>query len=137
MKHKFLKHTGDIKFQSYGKSLEEAFSNSARALKETIAGKIKIKGKIKKKIKIKGRDIESLLYRFLEEFLILLDADDFLLNKIISLKINKSKFILNCEVIGDKASDYHFSNDVKAVTYNQMFVKKEKDKWVCQVVLDV
>ena len=54
---------------------------------------------------------------------------------------NNKEYKLSAEVIGDKAGNYKFTNDAKAVTYNNMFVKKEKfkgkDKFICQVVLDV
>lgn len=135
MKFKFLEHTADVKFQAFGKSLEQAFSNAAMALKEVMAGKIKIKAKITKKIKIKGKDNESLLYNFLEEFLFLLDSQGFILSKIKKIEIKENK--LTAEVLGDKASLYKFNNDVKAVTYNQMYVKKDKNKYIVQVVLDV
>lgn len=136
MRFKFLEHTADIKFQSSGKTLEEAFENAALALQEVITKKTKIKPKIKKTIKVSGKDYESLLYNFLEEFLFLLDAEDFILSKIIKLSITDN-YNLTAEVIGDKASNYKFSNDVKAITYNEMFIKKEKGRWVCQVVVDV
>ena len=42
-KFKFLKHTADVKFQSFGKTLEEGFVNAVYALQETIT-----KGMIKK-----------------------------------------------------------------------------------------
>ena len=44
---------------------------------------------------------------------------------------------LKAVVVGDKSQKYKFNNDVKAVTYNSMFVKEEKGKWITQVVLDV
>ena len=174
MKFRFLEHTADIKFQSFGKTLEEAFENAALALQEVITKGIKIKSIIKKKIEVEGKDKEALLYNFLEEFLFLLDAEDFLLSEIKSIKIigisinNKSKKInnntnkliknkaeadeennrslynykLTAEITGDKASNYKFTNNAKAITYNEMFVKKEKIgkgkfKYICQVVVDV
>ena len=140
MTYKFLSHTADVKFQAGGRTIEEAFKSSALALKETISGKIKIKGGVKKSFSVKGKDIENLLYNFLEEFLYLLDAEEFLFSKIKKIKIEKTKrgFLLTAEVLGDKASKYDFTNDVKAVTYNSMFVKKEKNgEFICQVVLDV
>ena len=134
-KFRFLEHTADIKFQAFGKNIEEVFENSALALKETIAPKIKVKNKIRKYFVVEGGDNEAFLYNFLEEFLFLLDAENFLLNKV------KVKFLkcrkLEVEVWGDKASNYKFTNDVKAVTYNEMFIKQENDKWIAQVVLDV
>ena len=51
-KFKFLEHTADMKFQSFGKTLEEAFENSAYALAETITKGIKIKSIMKKTIKV-------------------------------------------------------------------------------------
>ncbi|MBI2629767.1 archease [Candidatus Pacearchaeota archaeon] len=134
-RYKFLEHTADVKFQAYGKSLEEAFANSALAMKEVICGKIEVAGKIIKKIKVSGKDNEALLYNFLEEFLFLLDSEEFLLSEIERIKISGKE--LEAEVSGDKAGNYDFSNDVKAVTYNSMFVKKVKDKFIIQAVLDV
>ena len=77
----------------------------------------------------------ELLYNLLEEILYLLDAEDFLMSKIKIKLVNKNK--LDVKISGDKASNYKFTNNVKAVTYNEMFVKKDKNKWIAQVVLDV
>lgn len=134
MKFKSLEHTADVKFQAFGKTLGEAFENSALAVANTMFSG-KVKAKISKKIKLKGKDNERLLYEFLEELLVLLDSEDFILSKVKSLKIKDNE--LEAEFIGDKASDYDFSNQVKAITYNEMFVKREKDKYIVQAVLDV
>jgi SHS2 domain-containing protein len=75
-----------------------------------------------------------MLYNFLEEFLYLLDAEDFLLSKV-KVKLFQTTR-LEAEVFGDKASNYNFTNNVKAITYNEMFVKKGKGKWISQVVVD-
>ncbi len=136
MKYKFLEHTADIKFQAFGKSIEKVFENSALALKEIIFDELKIKEKKEKKIEVKGKDFESLLYNFLEDILYFAEGEDFAISKVAKLKITKD-FKLNAVVIGDKASDYEVVNKVKAVTYNEMFVKKIKNQWVAQVVLDV
>ena len=137
MKYKYLKHTADVKFQAFGNTLEEAFSSAANALKEVIVDKKKILEKEKKDIEIDGKDLESLLYNFLEEFLFLLDSEDFIISKIKKIKINHKTFKLKAIILGDFASKYNFTNDVKAITYNEMFVKKEKNKYTIQVVVDV
>jgi SHS2 domain-containing protein len=135
MKYKFLKHTADIKFQAFGKNIEKVFENSALALKESICGKIKIKSSLSKKIKISGKDYESLLYKFLEEIIYFLEANNFIISEVKNLKIKDMK--LNAEILGDKLKSYKFTNSVKAVTYNEMFIKEEAKKWIAQVVLDV
>ena len=136
-KFKFLEHTADIKFQAFGNSLEKAFENSALALKESITEKIKIKPLIEKNINIKGEDLPSLLYNFLEEFLFLLDSESFLFSKIQEIKIDQKNLILKAIVLGDKAENYDFSNNVKAITYNDIFVKKQGKEWIAQIVIDV
>ncbi len=135
-KFKFLKHTADIKFQAFGKSIEEVFENSALALSNAVYDG-KIKEKIKFKIKVKGKDIENLLYEFLEEFLVLFDSRNFLLSKIKKLKLNEKKLTIEAEISGDDVINYETSMHIKAITYNEMFVKKEKDRWISQVVLDI
>tara|TARA_Y100000310_G_C20469374_1_gene709209 strand:- start:186 stop:599 length:414 start_codon:yes stop_codon:yes gene_type:complete len=137
MAYKFLEHTADVKFQAKGRTIEKAFSEAAMALKETIAGEEEIKEKTKKKIKVKGKDNEALLYNFLEEFIFLLDSEGFIFSKIKKIKINIEKGEIEAEVLGDKAREYKFTNDVKAITYNSMFVKQKKQGWEVQVVVDV
>jgi SHS2 domain-containing protein len=147
MKFKFLEHTADMKFQAFGKNLEEMFANSALGMFNAMhEGKVKEKKKIK--IKAKGKDFESLLYNFLEELLVLFDGDNFFLSKVSNIKIHHSvypklrnkgakKFTLEAEVVGDDAKNYTISIDVKAITYHEMFVKQKEGKWICQIVLDV
>lgn len=135
MRFRFLEHTADMKFQAFGKSVEEVFENSAMALKETICGKRRIKEIEEMKVVVKGKDYENLMYNFLEEILYLLDAEKFVISKIREIKI--IGFKLKATIIGDKASKYRINNKVKAITYNEMFIKKEKSRWISQIVIDV
>ena len=141
-RYKFLEHTADIKVQAFGKTLEESFENSAFALKECIAEKIDIKPKKGRIISVDGKDLSDLLYSFLEEFLFLLDAEDFMLSNIEDLEVagdEKTGFSLSAKINGDKASNYKFSNSVKAITFNEMKINEDKKakNWTIQFVLDV
>ncbi len=133
-KFKFLKHTADVKFQAFGKTLEEIFKNSVLAMSKVISDD-KINEKVKKKIKIKGKDNENLLYNLLEEILFLFDSKNLIISKAGNLKIKNKE--LSAELLGDYAKNYEIKDYIKAVTYNEMLIKKTKDKWVAQVVLDV
>ncbi|MBI2045435.1 archease [Candidatus Pacearchaeota archaeon] len=134
MKFKFLPHTADVKFQAYGKTLEEVFENSVLALINRICSD-KIESREKIKFKVKGRDLEALMYNFLEEFLYLVDAKQFLASEV-KVKI-KNKKELEAEILGDSSEEYALEMHIKAITYNEMFVKEISGKWVAQVVLDV
>ena len=139
MKHekfKFFKHTADIKFKAFGKTINEVFENSALALFRVLYD-----GTVKEeriyKIKAKGNDLESLMYNFLEEFLILFDSRNFLPCKIKNFKLNEKKLKIVAEVSGDDIANYRAHVHVKAITYSEMFVKKLKNRWVSQVIVDV
>ena len=139
MGYKFLDHTADVKFVAKAETLEKVFEESAKALKETIHGEMEVLSLEKRNLEIEGSDLPNLLYKFLEEFIVLLDAEDFLLSKIDSITIDQGKNLLTARISGDKAHNYKFTNDVKAVTYNDMEVKQDSKKgiWKTQVVLDV
>jgi len=139
MGYEFLEHTADVKFKAEEDSLAGLFVSAFEALMETVDGKVVIVEQEEKEINVKGKDLEGLLYSFLEEFLFLLDSEGFLSEKIKLIEVDKENFSLKAVVAGDKADKYTFTNDVKAITYNDMFVRfdADKKKWICQVVLDV
>ncbi|MBW2996666.1 archease [Candidatus Woesearchaeota archaeon] len=138
MNFEFLPHTADVKFRAYGSTMAEAFSNAALALKEVVT-EDKVKGKVEKVISVESEDEKALLYDFLEQFLILLDSEDFLLGSVEELKIKKNeKFKLNAVVKGDTdLKKYKTETHIKAVTYQEMEIKKEKGRYMLQVILDL
>ena len=129
-KFEFLEHTADIKFRAYGSDLNEIFENSAYALKEVMVGG-KVKGKNKKKFLIINPvslriDLKRLLYSFLEKFLILIDTEGQILAEIKKIKIDEKNGRLEAVFLTDNIKNYNTMTDVKAVTYNDMIVSKEK-----------
>lgn len=139
-KYEFLDHTADAKFRAYGKSLEEAFANAAIAMTNIMFDTEKVEGKINKSIEAEADDLKSLLVNFLSEFVYLVDAEGFILKKVVSLTINKkgSGYRLAAVAKGERYSDKHeVLGDVKAVTYAEMEIKEEKGKCWVQVVVDI
>jgi len=133
-KYKFLQHTADIKFQTYGKTLNEAFENVALAISNTLSRGEKIPSKKKKTIKAEGHDKESLLYDFIDELLYQLDAENFIVAKAkVSIKGNS----LTAELSGDDVSNHPDLDHIKAATYAEMYIKKTKDGYEIQAVVDV
>ncbi|MDP1729104.1 MAG: archease [archaeon] len=141
MPYKFVEHTADLKIEVDEPSLEEAFITSALALRQAMAEDVQIKGVSSRVIAVAGADLSALLYKFLEEFLFLLDAEDFILATFEDLGIIKDdgEYHLSAKILGDKASNYNFSNDVKAITFNDMdvFENKPREKVLIQFVVDV
>ena len=82
MSYRFLHHTTDVKFQAEGSTIEKMFIPAVDALNEIIRGDVKILEQREKGFEIRDRDKERLLYNFLEEFLSLLETEDFLVARI-------------------------------------------------------
>jgi SHS2 domain-containing protein len=136
-KYKFLEHTADAKFQAYGETLEEAFSNAAMAMLSIMTDTGKIAKQTEKAIAVNGSDLKSLLVKFLSEFLYLLDAENFLLGSVEKVSIIKrdNGYELRAIAYGDEAGKYATKGDIKAVTYND--IKVEEKPPMVQVVVDI
>ena len=130
----FLEHTADIKIKLFGNSIDEIFENSIFAFSSYINSGGKIKSGKEIKVEISADNIESLLYRFLDELMYLLDAENFAVSSG-KVKIKDKK--LTAVLKGDSSKIYAL-NHVKAATYAEMYIKEiGKKKWEAQVVLDV
>lgn len=135
-KFEFLEHTADIKFRVYGKTLAEIFENSCLAVSNFIAGGKKIDSRKKKSVSLisSSTDLNLLLYKFLDELIFFLDAENFIVTK---AKVSIKNGHLKAVVYGDKASDYKDLDHIKAATYSEMYVKKTENGWEAQAVMDV
>jgi SHS2 domain-containing protein len=139
-KYDILEHTADAKFKAYGKSLEEAFINSASAMYEILLKDEKISSKFEKKFEKKAQNYEQLLFDFLDELLFLMDTESLVLSKINSLNIVQLKpnlIKLNCDASFDSANNYDIGGNIKAVTYSEIEIKENDSGFELQVVVDI
>ncbi|MFW6160960.1 MAG: archease [Acidobacteriota bacterium] len=138
-KFRYLPHTGDIKFQARGASLEEAFSNAALAFCSLMWDPGTIEEKLEPKVQVKGKDLEQLLVSFLEEILFLFETKGLVFKRADNLRIKKEKNLhsLDCILKGDERKEkYEITGEIKAITYNEMKIKSNKTVSI-EVVVDV
>jgi SHS2 domain-containing protein len=129
----FLEHTADIKIRVTGRTLNDIFENSVKAISQYVSGNQKIESKKGKVIEVSGSDMESLLYNFLDEILYLIDAESFLPIKAeVTLRGNN----LKAELYGDSTKGKSLDH-IKAPTYAEMSIKKVNSSWEAIFVLDV
>jgi SHS2 domain-containing protein len=122
-----LDHMADIKFKITGSSLAEIFENSAKAFSSYISSNSEIKLKVKKRISLTADNIETLMYKFIDELIFLLDADNFAVS-IAEVNLSKDQTKINAVLIGDLSANYHL-NHVKAATYAEMYIKNLGKNW--------
>ena len=140
-KFEFLEHTADIKFKAFGKTMQECFANAGKALNESMCGLESIKAKIAKPLELDADNAEELLHKFLEEVLFEIQVEGMLFKEF-ELKIGETKngrLELKGRIIGEKIDEliHEIKNDIKAVTWNEFYLKKTSEGWECQAVVDV
>lgn len=129
--------TADVAFIAHGKSLDEAFENSALAMFEVMVKTKDVKPKIEKKIKAKGIDLKSLMFNFLNELLIMVDSESMVFSKF-KVVVDEKKFTLVASCFGEKVSDkIETRTEVKAATYHKMDISRNAKGWKAMVILDI
>jgi len=135
MKFKYLDHTSEAKFQAFGKTIEEVFSNAGLAMMNLMTEVDKVQGKEKIKIKVESKKLYSLLYDFLDELIFIVDTKLIFISKFENMKIENN--VLTCIAFGDKIANCVKGGDVKAPTYDEMLIEETKNGFMAQVVVDV
>jgi SHS2 domain-containing protein len=141
MKYEFLEHTADVFIAARGTSLEETFENAALATMEVLTDTRKVESTVSETFSINGSDLENLLYLWLEEIIIRVDAEGLLFSKFNIIEITDSEdgWTLSATISGEKfdPSKHDQRQHVKAVTYHMMDISYENEEHVLKFVLDV
>lgn len=129
--------TADVAFIAYGKDLNELFANSALAMFEVMISTKKVKPKVKKKVKVSGNDLQSLMFDWLNELLIYVDAENLAFSDF-KVKVDGKNFKLRATCSGEKIDreKHETRTMVKAATYHKMKVEKN-GIWKAQVIVDI
>jgi SHS2 domain-containing protein len=138
----FKDHTADVRVRSWGRTLEEAFSQAALSLMATITPNLsKISQEIEKKIEIESEDIYALCFDFLSEFLYLFDVEELVFSNILveTIKKTKNRYKLKAVVIGEKFNrgKHEIGIEVKAITYSFMNIEQKKNMVEIDIVFDI
>jgi SHS2 domain-containing protein len=139
---KFMDHTADVSVKSWGRNLEEAFSQTALSLMTTITPNLKkISPKIEKKIEIVSEDKYALCFDFLSEFLYLFDVEELVFSNVSVKSIQKieDKYKLIALVKGEPfdRDKHEIGIEVKAITYSFMNIEEKKNKVEISIVFDI
>src|SRR5262249_35060826 len=79
--YRFLDHTTDAVIEAFGSSVEEAFENAAMGLIDTTAEIATIRQIKEVKIKADGNDLQELLFNWLDQLLLVILVDRFLMSR--------------------------------------------------------
>ncbi len=132
-KYEFLEHPADIQIRSFGKNLEELFSNSALAMMDFIYGKdVEKTQEDKELIKLESDKLDSLLMDWLSELLYLTRTN---YRPYFNYKFKKlDQNNLSAEIFAGKG---RAKNEIKAVTFHNLNIKRSSQGYEALVVYDI
>ncbi len=140
-----LEHMGDVYIRARGKSIIELLENSGIALFDTMVDTLKVEPGVERVVEASGFDMESLLYKWLEELLILYYSENLVCRDVVveEFRIRRVDSDLEYSVRG-RARCEKFSHEkheprveVKSPTYSLMRILKTEDEWIAYFVLDI
>ncbi len=140
-KFEFLEHTADVYIRAFGKSMEEAYANSALAMFEVMTDTDKIAQTKQENLEVEAEDQYALLYNWLENLLVKFETEGMFYSKfeITDWKETEENFTFKAKIWGEKydAQKHPQKVGVKAVTYHRMMIIREKDSAVLEFILDI
>ena len=140
-KFEFLEHTAVVYIRATGKTMEEAYENSALAMFEVMTDTDKIAQVREQTLHVEAEDQYGLLYNWLEALLVKFETEGMLYSKfqITDWKETEEIFKFKAKVWGEKFDPQKHPQKVgvKAVTYHRMMIIRERDSVVLEFILDI
>lgn len=132
-----ISHTADIGFKVWGKTLEELFSNAARALTDCLVEVSAEESTQTVFVHLKAESLEELLVQWLEEVIFHFDTEG-----LIGIGFNVTKCALDdfrASIHGVEwdSARQPLKTQIKAVTFHELAIQKKGDQFEVQVILDV
>lgn len=134
--YEIIEHTADIGIKAMGKTIEEAFAETARGMFSLMIRNSHIENSVKRTITVENTgDLELLLVDFLSELLYIHDVEHLVFGDI-SVAIGTN---LTAVASGDYYSrDKHgYGMEIKAVTYHLLEIQTHKKGVTINVLFDV
>ncbi|MCH2306669.1 MAG: archease [SAR202 cluster bacterium] len=128
MSYKVLDHATDAFIEVTASSLTEAFKVAGDSVVDTILDNSKIEEKEERNIVVMGKDLNYLLYNWLEDLIYLIITEGFAIKKLdITLEKNE-EYTISAQIFGEDIDikKHGFKVEIKSPTFHEMEIKQEK-----------
>lgn len=141
-----FEHQADVGIRGYGKTIEEAFENGARAMFGVMVNLEKVEPKQEIEIKCEAANLEELFVEWLNKLLAEAGIENFIFSdfKIKEIKKADSIYKLSGLAKGEELDPkkHEPKVEVKAATYSQLKVEKKDynppaTRYIVQTIVDV
>ena len=134
--HETFEHLADIGVRGYGKGMEEAFENGAKAMFSVMADINAVKPSEREEVCCEAEDLEMLFVEWLNS---LLSAAHLSGELFCNFKVEITDHKLRGWAQGERLDQgrHHVMTEVKAATYSMLKVGREGDIYIAQCIVDV
>ena len=138
MAYRDLEHMTDAFIEVTGNTLKEAFENAGISVVDTMIDINSVEEKTHKKIEIIAKDLNNLLYNWLEEIIILTITEGFAARRFSITLTKNDEYNLIANIDGEEIDfkKHHFKLEIKSPTFHLMEIKQQKPV-VMQFLLDL
>jgi len=139
----FFEHKADVGIRGIGKTKEEAIKEVCRGVFKLMFNIPDVYGDSElktKKIEVSGSNDVELMVNFINEALYLFDVENSVFFDFLDVKIKdngKKKLIAKGLYDFFDENKFEVGTEVKAATFCEAKVYKDKDVWIAQCVVDV
>ena len=129
--------TADLLVAATGKTLGEAFAQIALGMFNMMTPLEGIKDKEAFTLTAEGKDLESLLFNLMDEFLFINDTE-FLVPNMVQVTVDHENLTALAVCSGERfsAATHEVGIQIKAVTYHMMEIQKTPEGWYVRMVFD-
>jgi SHS2 domain-containing protein len=132
-----LNHTADIGIVVYGEDLKSLFQNAGEVFFHLITDLKKVRLRTEREIKIRGESLERLMVDWLTELLYLHEVEGLLFKRFEVESVGKDGLKAKAKGETYREGIHVIKTGVKAITYHQIKVRKEKKDWKAQIIFDL
>lgn len=142
-KYEYLDHTADVQLHAWGDSLKESFEQVAMSMFAYMTDIETVEMSEKHEIEIHldaDDDVLNLVFKWLDEWLFLFSAEPyFIARKIEVVEFNADVNYIKAIGYGEQfdLKKHPQGTEVKAITYSNMQVHKDKDTHDIFVIIDI
>ena len=128
MSYKVLDHATDAFIEVTASSLTEAFKVAGDSVVDTILDNSKIEEKKERNIVVKGKDLNYLLYNWLEDLIYLIITEGFAIKKLNITVEKNEEYTISAQIFGEDIDikKHGFKVEIKSPTFHEMDIKQEK-----------
>ena len=134
-----LDHTADVGFALEARSLEDLFQAALKGLLQVVFLYPPEGGSWRRRLSLEAEDLETLLVRFLNELIYLIQTKGFVPGGArVRIEKKDEGYRLTATLWGEPFQEsFGFQGEVKSATFHGLRVSQENGRWRAQVILDV